>query len=176
MNGDHSRTPGRCRETRFPAGCILRQEPFPVLVDDVVDHFVGDLRKIGPSDNVVHFVLTGDHLGRSGRREIGTENEFMFHAVFHGSHERLVMPQWTVVQSRNIRIQVRVLADQHDTFGFPGVSHVGDDDPQVRARQSDILQLNRICVFERRKKRDAEKESGERKLRKKVEKGSRERK
>jgi len=66
---DRLHVSGRSLEIASEAAprCILRQEPFPVLADDVVDHFVRDLREICPSDNVVHLVLTGDHLGRSGR-------------------------------------------------------------------------------------------------------------
>ena len=114
-----------------------------------MNHLVRDLWKIGTADDVIHFVLTGNHLCRSRRGEVGTENEFVFHSIFPGRHECLVMPKRTIVQSGNVRVQIRVLADQHDTFSFPGMSHVGDDDPQVRARHGDILQLNRVGVLQR---------------------------
>lgn len=50
----------------FNTSRILRQEPFPVLIDDVVNDLIGDLRKVRSFHDIVHFVLPGDDL--SGRR------------------------------------------------------------------------------------------------------------
>ena len=108
---------------------ILRQKPFPVLVDDIVNHLFGNPGKIRSFDDGVDFVLPGDDLGRRGRGEVGPEDQFVLDPVFDRRQERLIMTQRPVMQSGDVRVEIRVLANQHDAFVLPRVPHVSDDDP-----------------------------------------------
>ena len=65
---------------------------FPILIDDVVDHFVRHLREASALDDLIDLVLAGNHLRSGGGREVGAKDQLVFDAVFNGRDEGLIVP------------------------------------------------------------------------------------
>ena len=70
-------------------------------------------------------------------------------AVFgeRGKHARSALGMGSL--PRNIAVEIRVLANQDNTFVFPGMAQVGNDNSQVRTGNGDVFQQDGIGIFQR---------------------------
>ena len=70
---------------------VLGEESLSVLINNVVNHFVGHAGKPRALDDIIDLTLARDDLSERGGGKIGTEDQFMLDTVLDGRHERLVM-------------------------------------------------------------------------------------
>jgi len=85
-----------------------------------------------------------DGILNAGDGKVCPEKQLTGHSVFVGEAQRVIKLPGTIPQSRNVGIEIWLLADQNDGLLFPRMTEVGNHHPQLGVFQSNIFQQQRI--------------------------------
>ena len=103
----------RVRLIRFPKGPVCRG----VIIASIAAS--GMRGRFVSSAMSIHLPQRVHGLLRRGERIVGAKQQAVEHAVLHGRHQRVVELPGPVVQRRDVRIQIAVLADEDQRLVDP---------------------------------------------------------
>src|SRR6266446_4193969 len=103
-----------CLSTKKDAASSQSEKCESIAFDNAAKRFArhdGQLRSLR---HLVQAVERLDAFDGAGVREIRSEQQFLHHAILMRRDQRVVRLPWSAQKARNIRVDIRVLAEQDD--------------------------------------------------------------